>query len=41
MRQTASHLAMRAFVAALRVAPRINVGTFLNRGWVIPPNVLF
>ena len=41
MRQTASHLAMWAFVTTLVVAAKINVGPLLNRGWIVPPNLLF
>ena len=41
MRDTANVLLASAFVTALLVAAKINVGPLLNRGWIVPPNLLF
>ena len=41
MRRNIKYMLSSAVVAALVIAPKINLGAIVIRGWIIPPNVPF
>ncbi len=41
MRRNINNVLSSAVVAALVIAPKINVGAVVIRGWIIPPNIPF
>ena len=41
MRRNFSNVLSSAVVTALTIAPRINVGAVVIRGWIVPPQIPF
>ena len=41
MRRNISNVFSSAVVTALAIAPRINLGAVVMRGWVVPPQIPF
>ena len=41
MRRNINSVLSSAVVAALVIAPKINVGAVVIRGWIVPPNIPF
>ena len=41
MRRNINNVLSSAVVIALAIAPKINVGAVVIRGWVVPPNIPF
>ncbi len=41
MRRNINNVLTSAVVTALAIAPRINVGAVVIRGWVVPPHIPF
>ena len=41
MRRNINNVLSSAIVAALVIAPKVNVGAIVIRGWVVPPNIPF
>ena len=41
MRRNIINVLGSAVVTALAIAPKINVGTVVIRGWIVPPHIPF
>ena len=41
MRRNINNVLSSAVVTALTIAPRINVGAVVIRGWIVPPQLPF
>ncbi len=41
MRRNINSVLSSAVLTALVIAPRVNVGAVVIRGWVVPPNIPF
>ena len=41
MRRNINNVLSSALVAALVIAPRVNVGAVVIRGWIVPPHIPF
>ncbi len=41
MRRNITNVVSSAVVTVLAIAPRINVGAVVIRGWIVPPNIPF
>ena len=41
MRRNINNVLSSAVVTALAIAPRINVGAVIIRGWIMPPHIPF